>query len=360
MTVQRQYTLPNCNLKLEGLTAGDEGDPMAPLTVVLNSECTFLGLPDTLSGGRDFLNGLVQTVSDYVQSLLSGVPYPLVAEVSDEHPVALKLGSDRRHHLTAQVVDDQGAPTQKSLELSSVQLFDLMEAIDQLLADTLTLPDMTLQLSSLHRRHARPAEPAAQRALPAAAGLSALAAAAAVLFMVPVPEFEPARPEEEQAEAALVEEGNGAAPAAPDGPPPEPTAATAGEETVADPVAAATALGRLGAAPSITDADTLATLQEDLEATLTAALPEALPFEEDLVYRVAVSAAGDILGYKYENEAALINIDSTPLPELTFIPLDAEAAIAEPVAQYEITFTPEGEVEAEPIAPAESDATTEE
>ena len=62
MTAQRQYILPNCNLIVEGLVTGEESDPTSPLTVVLNSECTFPGTPNRLSGGREFLNALVKTL----------------------------------------------------------------------------------------------------------------------------------------------------------------------------------------------------------------------------------------------------------------------------------------------------------
>lgn len=358
MTVQRHYTLPNCNLKIEGLAPGDETDPMAPLTVVLNSECVFPGVAETLSGGREFLNALIQTVSDYAQSVLSGVPYPLAAETSESHPVTLQAGTNHRHQLRATVTTPEGATVHRTLELNSVQLFDLMEAVDQLLADTQTLPDMALQLSPLHRRHARPAEPASKRVVPAAAGLSTLAASAALLFMLPVPEFEPQRPQrDEQATSALVDENNDtniaeSAPSTDDAASEGEDVATAttAENAVVDPVEAGIALGRLSAAPVIEDAEVLDDLESDLESTLEDELAEDLPFDESLIYRVAVSEAGDILGYKYENEAALENVESTPLPSLTFIPVDAEAAADEPIAQFLVTFDADGDVTAEPIA----------
>lgn len=361
MTVQRHYTLPNCNLKLEGLAAGDETDPMAPLTVVLNSECAFPGVAETLSGGREFLNALIKTVSDYAQSMLSGVPHPLAEDATENHPVTLQLMANHRHCLVAMVAGPDGEQTRKSVELNSVQLFDLMEAVDQLLADTQTLPDMTLQISPLHRRYARPAEPASKRVVPAAAGLSALAASAALLFLIPVPEFEPQRPErEDQALSELVEDGETAVvdpettdPATAETP--EETTEAIAEDGAVDPVTAGIALGRLSSAPVITDAEVLSELETDLENTLEDNLADDLTFEDSLVYRVAVSEAGDVLGYKYENEAALENIESTPLPDLTFIPVDPEAATDEPVAQFRVTFEADGDVTAEPIASDEAE-----
>ena len=369
MTVQRQYTLPNCNLKLEGLNTGDDTDPMAPLTVVLNSECIFPGTPHVLSGGREFLDALVKTVSDYAQSLLSGIPYPLPTEVSAAQPVTLQPGEHHRHHLMATVTDADGTATRQTLELNSVQLFDLVEAVDQLLADTLTLPDLTLQLSSLERRHARPAEPIAQRAVPAAVGLSTLAAAAALLFMPPVPEFEPQRQESEGASLSELVEQEAANLAEAESSPDDSETATGDRAEVTtsdaatevDPIAAGIALGRLATAAAITDAETLSELEDELEDALEDALDAEASFEDALIYRVAVSESGDILGYKYENDAALTNIDDTPLPELTFIRVDATTTTDEAVAQFLVTFDADGDVTAEPIDADEStDADSEE
>ena len=133
------------------------------------------------------------------------------------------------------------------------------------------------------------------------------------------------------------------------------------EATAADPIAAGIALGRLATAPAISDADILSELEAELEDSLADALDAEVSFEDDLIYRVAVSESGDILGYKYENDAALTNIDDTPLPELTFIPVDTTETTDEAVAQFLVTFEGDGEVTAEPIDAAEStDADNEE
>ncbi|NER82389.1 MAG: DUF4335 domain-containing protein [Leptolyngbya sp. SIO1D8] len=369
MTVQRQYTLPNCSLTVEGLSTGDGTDPTAPLTVVLNTECKFPGITDVLTGGREFLDALIKTVSIYTQSILSGIAYPSLETFTASDSVVLQPGDNHRHQLTAKLADVNGEAVLKTLNLSTVQLFDLVEAVDQLLADTQTLPDMTLQLSPLHRRHVRPAEPLTKRMIPVATGVSALAASAALLFVLPVPESREAL-QEEQESAALLEEGTNTGTAnidTPIGTSPiaetEDFSSTAEIETdsgleteigtvqSADPVSAAASLSRLETALEITDPDELARLEEDLEEALTAELPEEISFEESLVYRVAVSESGDLLGYKYENDAALENVDSTPLPELTFIPIDPAQAVEEPTAQFRITFDPDGEVMAEPIDP---------
>ena len=383
MTVQRQYTLPNCSLMVEGLSGGDDTDPMAPLTVVLNTEFTFPGITDTLSGGREFLEALAKTVSVYAQSIMSGIPYPMAEAMTESHPVMLKPEANHRHQLIADVADSTGNATRKTLTLSTVQVFDLMEAVDQLLADTQTLPDMTLQLAPLHRRYVRPAEPVTKRVGPPAAGLSALVASAALLFIVPVPSPPPEREVEtqDQETSALVENGTNGTPTA-EGTPaagetsgideapgsgaansestdastsevspvPETSESSPAQLTPSlDPVSAAAALNRVSQAPEITDPDLVERLEAQLEDTLGDELPDPVPFEESLVYRVAVSESGDLLGYKYENDAAIVNVNSTPLPTLTFVPVDPEQTVEEPIAQFRVTFEPDGEVTADPV-----------
>ncbi|MGF1460812.1 MAG: DUF4335 domain-containing protein [Leptolyngbyaceae cyanobacterium] len=373
MTVKRQYILPNCNLIIEGLSAGDESDPNSPLTVVLNSECTFPGTTERLMGGREFLNGLTTSVNRYAQSLLSGIPYP-DNDLSAQQPVTLKPTDSQRHRLEALVSEADGSETQKAVELNSVQLFDLVEAVDQLLADALTLPDMTPQLTSLNRRHARPVEPATKRLVPAAVGLSTLAASAALLFMVPVPEFEPEQRDEDELSELVESESENLAETSPDRPDsasdaaepasdapttdsdladsdPEPDDGDSELDAAAvDPVTAGIALGRLATAPAIADANQLDELDAELEALLEETLEDSdQGIPEELIYRVAVSEDVEILGYKYENDAALEHVDRTPLPDLTFVPINSDTVTDEPVAQFRVTFEPEGTITAELI-----------
>lgn len=204
MTVKRQYTLPYCNLILEGLSA-NANDPLSPLTVLMNAECQLPGATDaSLTGGREFLDSLVTAVSRYGQQVLSGVSRPLATPGTPPPMVDLKPGeSSHQHHLVvrqqplgASTVDTEALPP-LDIPLTTVQFYDLMEAVDQLLADTQTLPDLTAQIQSVSRRLVKPAEPVAKRAAPAALGAAALAAAGLALFFVPPPEFEPTRPDQE-------------------------------------------------------------------------------------------------------------------------------------------------------------------
>ncbi|PSR18308.1 hypothetical protein C8255_08155, partial [filamentous cyanobacterium CCP3] len=174
MTVQRQYTLPHCNLVLEGLSA-DVNDPLSPLAVLMNAECHLPGATDaTLAGGREFLDSLVAAVSRYGQQLLSGVPYP---DRGTTPPIVeIKPGESDYHHLLVhqqplgEPLSDINAQPPLDVKLTTVQFYDLMEAVDQLLADTQTLPDLTAQFQAVSRRLVQPTEPMAQRAAPAALG----------------------------------------------------------------------------------------------------------------------------------------------------------------------------------------------
>ena len=338
MTVQRQYTLPHCNLVLEGMSA-NANDPLSPLSVLMNAECRLPGATDaSLTGGREFLDSLVAAVSRYGQQLLSGVPSPTTVGAA---VVEIKPGDGPYHHLIVhqqplgETVSDVNAQAPLDVKLTTVQFYDLMEAVDQLLADSQTLPDLTAQFQAVSRRLVQPTEPVTQRAAPAVLGAVALAAAGLALFFVPIPEFEPTRPESEssnpaESSANPLETAPGANAEAADG----------GD------------LDALDNAPPITDAGAIALLRSDLTDRLQAAWADAPRPSGDLVYRLVVSEDGDILGYKYENDLALAEVDNTPLPQLTFVPVAGAAPVQEQVAQFITTFTPDGDVVVEPTAPS--------
>ncbi len=358
MTVQRQYTLPHCNLVLEGMSA-NANDPLSPLSVLMNAECRLPGATDaSLTGGREFLDSLVAAVSRYGQQLLSGVPSPTTGGAA---VVEIKPGEGPYHHLIVhqqplgEPVSDVNAQAPLDVKLTTVQFYDLMEAVDQLLVDSQTLPDLTAQFQAVSRRLVQPTEPVTQRAAPAVLGAVALAAAGLALFFVPIPEFEPTRPESESSNPAEssanplettpgetapganaeVSEGNSSA-----------LAADGGE------------LDALDNAPPITDAAAIALLRTDLTNRLQDAWADAPRPSGDLAYRMVVSENGDILGYKYENDLALAEVDNTPLPELTFDSVPGAAPVQERVAQFITTFTPAGDVVVEPTAPAASSSSS--
>ena len=161
----------------------------------------------------------------------------------------------------------------------------------------------------------KPAEPIAQRSAPAVVGAVALVAAGLALFFVPPPTFEPSRLEDRTATESLTSESD----------PPE------GVES-------------WESAPAITDAVVLTTLRRQLRQQFQESWSTGSAPSEDLVYRVVVSETGDILGYKYENEAALEAVDSTPLAQIA-LPTPDPAAPRQAAAQFLARFTPTGEVE---------------
>lgn len=357
MTIQRQYILPNCNLTLEGLSTAVEPALEEVMSVVMNAECHFPAAKTTLKGGREFLDGLVGAVNQYGQSFLSGLPARPTAD-EQMSPVQIKPGNDAHHHLLIQPQvlsegslgeDISSAEHQgpQDIELTTVQLFDLLEAIDQLVADAQTLPDLKFKLQPLSRRLVQPSEPVAQRALPAAVGVSSLAAAAIAMALLPVPEVSP--PEEPNSDGETSEASVNASTPSTDELNIDPSEAP---EAVVDAVTAAAVLdNRPETAPEITDNETLEQLRQQLTEDLQAAWGENSSFDEDLRFRVGVSETGDILGYKYENDAALLNVDDTPLPGLTYVPVDPEAIQQEPMAQFFVTFATSGVVEVESANP---------
>ena len=374
MTIQRQYTLPSCNLVLEGLST-DDGDFSAPMAVLMNAECHLPGAAEKpLSGGREFLEGLVAAVSGYAQQLLSGIAHPLNTE---EQPlIQLKPGEGPYHHLImraqAEAAHDSKleAVSPQDIRLSTVQFFDLLDAVDQFLSDNQTLPDLVLPLRSVSRRYVRPEEPVAKRVAPAMIGASTLAAAAITLFFVPPPQFEPVREESSPAAEATSETTTNASqpaasdpPSAPDASDPAtsalatPDSTTPAPATVENPApeGAITDLERLADAPALSAAEQTAVL-ETFQQQLQQAWQAVPPPPEAVSYRIAVSGQGDILGYKYEGDAALAYAENTPLPGLAYLPVDQTESVQEPVAQLRATFTPEGRVQVETWTASPTDA----
>jgi hypothetical protein len=97
--------------------------------------------------------------------------------------------------------------------LTTVQLFDLVEAVDQFIADRHTLPDFSLTLQPLSRRYRQPDEPFVQRAVPATLGAISLAIFAAALYVLPIPEVRKPEPKPPNSPALVDPAQNNAAPA---------------------------------------------------------------------------------------------------------------------------------------------------
>jgi len=188
--MRREYHSSNCHLTIEGIN--NNPDNNYSLDILLNAEFRLISSNKILSGGKIFLENIAKTVNAYVQSLLSGLPH---------HPT-LNLESDvmeikphqQVHRLTWQKTKDEQQDTQ-TIDLTTVEVFDLVETIDQLLLDTYTLPEFSLTLQPLSRRHRQDGEPILDRTVPAFVGLSTVLVTAIAAFMVEPPVVKEPQPQ---------------------------------------------------------------------------------------------------------------------------------------------------------------------
>jgi hypothetical protein len=448
MTIRRQYSLPNCTLVLDGFSDGNSTtgipDSRPVMSSLFNAECHFVGCEQPLLGGRDFLTSLVTTVSNYAQEFLSGIPRPVVAQPAPSLVSLVKGSRDNIHQLQATVdasndptkgIDPNsvGKPTQ--VNLSTIQLFDLLEAIDQFLADKRTLPDIMIPLQPIRKAIA---QPLAAQAVPLGLGVASLVAASLIGYALPSEQVAPPKQNVQTSTApAKTKSTPPVAPAAS----PQPAATTTPAPTSATPsktgtLTGATQLGFLErklqrdlrqnwqgstqikqaanfqvkvnqdgqivgyqpvgttnptqlsqlplaklaiknpdpnqaignfnvifnptgaidikpAAPltetmelgkPITDPKLQTTLAEQLKTTLQKSLTSTKPLDtQNLDYRVAVTTTGEIADYEPTDRRAYDNEPKTPLPKLA--KFNAQAAISqEPLAQYKVTFQPDGKI----------------
>lgn len=194
MNIKRQYVLPNCNLILEGLEDSDSEsvdilDGQSPMSILINAECNFLASNQTISGGSVFLTNLSRAVSNYAQGFLSGLSHPRVD--SAEYPqITIDRINNQLHRLTL-IPEANTGEDKTEIDLTTIELFDLVDAIDRFDADRNTLPAMSLQLKPVSKRYRKPEQPLAERLTPVGIGFASLAFAAGALFMIPIPEVKP-------------------------------------------------------------------------------------------------------------------------------------------------------------------------
>jgi hypothetical protein len=201
MPILRQYSLPNCVLRLEGLSDAESssGGAHPKLQVLTRLECNFEKEKQTLIGGRELLESLVQATNTCAQTIISGLPSSQNGAASKtgvqlnasqpgwfELKVPASLLSERADASLRDVVDPAFEGIQ--LRLSSVQIFDLMEALDQLLSDQQTLPDLQVPARSRSRKEVQSEHSTTQQTAPFAMGAISMVVAAAALYFVPVPQ----------------------------------------------------------------------------------------------------------------------------------------------------------------------------
>ena len=361
MSIRRLYSLPNCTLVLEGwsdATASADPSRVRPLlSMLVNAECHLTGIEKPLTGGREFFEALVTAVNYYAQELLSGVHLPDRQQKTSAAVHLQKVG-DNKHRLIVQssLVEGDSVPDGSpaiAIDLTTVQLFDLVEAADQFFADTQTLPDLSIPLKPVSKRYVKSNVPAVERATPALLGVSGLALAAIALFFVPVPEIE--RPTEPARESNSSESTSDPADAPTSNPTPAitPTPETSlpdepAVETTPAPVSLEDLEETIDLAPEITDSTQLSRLNRVLYEQINRVWNNRETVEEELVYRVSVGTDGAILGYKPFNEAASDRAnEDTPVHELLYIPTSNQFP-SESIAQFKVVFTSQGVLQVSP------------
>ncbi|MEY2976182.1 MAG: hypothetical protein RLZZ435_319 [Cyanobacteriota bacterium] len=322
MQLQRRYNLPNCTLLVDGLadTTGEIGYSQR-LGVLMNLDCYLSGESDPLSGGIDFLTSLMAAVSHYAQQCLSGVPHPQCQ--AGASPVQIRVLAPDQHELQVYDIPPQAPnPTEPSrrITLNTVQFFDLVEALDQLLADPLTLPQLTLPLNPLSRGDVAEHQPLIQRTAAPTLGIASLATAAALFFFAPVPEIQ--RP--------LVD---------PSLPGQEGTSSQNDAETAANPP------GTDAENAPIHTRETLLALNSKIYEQIDVAWTEAPTYSENLTYRVSVNAEGEIRGYRPDNDRSARYENNTPLPDLLTV---APEGSTENLTDFKVVLTPQGRIEVNP------------
>jgi len=340
MTIQRLYSLPNCTLILEGISDGITTDALYTelrplLSILVNAECYLATSVQPLSGGREFFESLVTATSAYAQEFLSKVHHP-VAHKNGPGLVQLQKVDDNRHRLivhSQQGVEggESSAPTPILIDLTTVELFDLVEAVDQFLADSQTLPDLSVPLLPIFDRHAASRQQLVKQAVPATVGVYGLALAAIAFFFVPIPARRPPKTQPQpQHNSSLIT--------------PSTSQPLRSYTNPSPPTPNSDLEAVLPAVPEITKTSQLRALNRQLYNQLNQAWETHSSMTQDLVYRVGVTANGAIVGYKFVNAAARSHVDQTPLPKLT----TRRTGATEPLAQFRVVFTKNGVLQISP------------
>ena len=371
MNIQRKYSLPNCTLLLEGLsdmTRTDNFQELRPeLSILVNAECYLSNYNQPISGGREFFESLVRAVSVYAQEVLSNIPNPQGKKFDNQNSelVELQKIDSNRHKLTVHseiTADNQGGnnnPGQPiQIVLNTVQLFDLVEAVDQFFADSQTLPELSLELHPVNRSYGGSSQTLLKQAIPATVGVSSLAIAAVAFSLIPAPQIRPPqiKPEIQSSTSTTTPTITPTAAATPTTTTtPTPTVSPSITPTAATPTTTPTASetpvtkdleALLKTVPEITDPSQLRALNRQVYNQIHPAWTSRSGLPEDLVYRLGVAADGSIVGYKAVNQKASDAIEKTPLPKLLYNP--ANRVPNEPIAQFKVVFTQKGVLEISP------------
>jgi hypothetical protein len=105
----------------------------------------------------------------------------------------------------------------------------------------------------------------------------------------------------------------------------------------------------LRTAPEITDPQKIDRMIPALQDKLYEGWNRKPPqtFTTDLNYQVGVAENGDILGFRFLNDAALTYVKETPLLDLRYNPTGATAT-KEPIGEFLVVFKPNNVIEISP------------
>ncbi|MBW4670721.1 MAG: DUF4335 domain-containing protein [Cyanomargarita calcarea GSE-NOS-MK-12-04C] len=363
MNIQRKYSLPNCTLLLEGLSDASRTahfQELRPeLSILVNAECYFTGYNQPLTGGRDFFESLVRAVSAYAQEFLSNVPNPQAHNQDSELVQLQKIGTNRHRLIVNSEASQQGleansnyAKSPIELDLNTVQLFDLVEAVDQFFADSQTIPELSLELQPVARRYGGTSQALMKQAVPAGVGVSSLALSAIAFGLIPVPQVR--QPQENLQSKAVTQNriANTSTPTASATPIANEQPAintTTPTPTPVTPLGAVKDLeALLTTVPEITDPSQLRALNRQVYNTINPAWTSRTGLNQESIFRVGVAADGSIVGYKAVNKGSNDTVEKTPLPNLLYNPANRSPIASEPIAQFRVVFNPQGELQVSP------------
>ncbi len=326
MTIRRQYSLPNCTLVLDGLSDGNSAsgipDSRPVMSSLFNAECHFVGREQPLLGGREFLTSLVSTVSNYAQEFLSGIHHPVTQTPATDSLVSLTKGDRENIHYLQAKLDPSTNPTAEGtaeVKLSTIQLFDLLEAIDQFLADRRTLPDLTIPLRPVTKAIA---QPISAQATPIGLGLASLVVASLIGYALPAPKV--SKPQL-GTPAPIV----APSPTRPSGTPPTPAPAPANITPTPQP-AATTTPSPTSAIPAKTDqiveATQLGFLERKLRRDLDLNWQNRARITQPLAVNVDVDRDGRLVDYEPIGQVDKATLNLTPLSKITTPSTDPERA----------------------------------
>ena len=184
--IERQYLTPNCTLSLQGFSDDDNDGKLPVMSVLTQAQCQIVGSPHSLQGGLTFFEHLTKAISTYTQSLLSGLTHHWEPTETSDYIHIEKIGDKNRHLLIWQEEKDS-EDKKLEIELTTIQLFDLQDVIDQCYRDEYTLPQLQDELEPLSRSYRQKEVSLVEQSTPAALGLITFSLASILLFLIPHP-----------------------------------------------------------------------------------------------------------------------------------------------------------------------------